>query len=212
MTIATNCFFLIISFAGYHIDILILFFGCYNCFSQSEKLCPHYEKLKPLTDAMDEADVIILASPVYAYHATGAMKAFLDHYAYRWMVHSPEGSMFTKQGVVISTAAGGGMRSTNKDMKDSMFFWGVAKIYQVGKGVAETAWERVSDKKKAAIDKRLTRLAKKIRSREGKVTPGIKTKAFFWMMHLLQKNGFNPRDVNHWKDHGWTQKVRPWKR
>lgn len=120
--------------------------------------------------------------------------------------------MFTKQGVVISTAAGGGMRSTNKDMKDSMFFWGVAKIYQVGKGVAETAWERVSDKKKAAIDKRLTRLAKKIRSREGKVTPGIKTKAFFWMMHLLQKNGFNPRDVNHWKDHGWTQKVRPWKR
>ena len=36
----------------------------------------HYEKLKPLTDAMDEANIIILASPVYVFHATGAMKAF----------------------------------------------------------------------------------------------------------------------------------------
>lgn len=46
-----------------------------------------------MTDALDEADVIILASPVYVYHATGAMKAFLDHYGYRWMVHCPEESM-----------------------------------------------------------------------------------------------------------------------
>ena len=55
----------------------------------------------PVTNAMDEADVIILASPVYVYHATGAMKAFLDHYGYRWMVHRPEESMFKKQGVCI---------------------------------------------------------------------------------------------------------------
>ena len=27
----------------------------------------HYEKLKPLTDAMDEANIIILASPVYVF-------------------------------------------------------------------------------------------------------------------------------------------------
>ena len=31
-------------------------------------------------DAMDEADVVILASPVYVYHATGQMMAFLDHF------------------------------------------------------------------------------------------------------------------------------------
>ena len=78
--------------------------GCTKCFTESETKCPHYEKLKPLTDAMDEANVIILASPVYVFHATGAMKAFLDHYGYRWMVHSPEESMFKKQGVCISTA------------------------------------------------------------------------------------------------------------
>ena len=54
--------------------------GCTKCFTESEKKCPHFEKLKPITDAMDEANVIILASPVYVYHTTGAMKAFLDPY------------------------------------------------------------------------------------------------------------------------------------
>ena len=68
--------------------------GCTNCFERSETSCPHYEKLRPITKAMDDADVIILASPVYVYHATGAMKSFLDHYGYRWMVHRPEEKMF----------------------------------------------------------------------------------------------------------------------
>lgn len=96
--------------------------GCTACFGKSETLCPHYEKLKPITKAIDNADVIILASPVYVYHVTGAMKTFLDHYGYRWMVHRPEEKMFRKQAVCISTAAGGGMKSTNKDMADSTFF------------------------------------------------------------------------------------------
>ena len=114
------------------------------------------------------------------------MKAFLDHYGYRWMVHSPEGSMFRKQGVCIATAAGAGVKSTLKDMADSLFFWGVARIYQYGLGVAATDWN-------------------------GKVTPGLKTKGMFYIMRMMQKNGWNSRDVEYWKEHGWTEKKRPWK-
>ena len=94
--------------------------GCTQCFEKDEKLCPHYGDLSPLTEAMDEADVIILASPVYVYHASGPMKSFLDHYGYRWMVHRPEERMFHKQAVCISTAAGGGMKSTNKDIHSGL--------------------------------------------------------------------------------------------
>ena len=71
--------------------------GCTQCFRKSETLCPHYEKINPLTEALDEADVLIFESPVYVYHVTGSMKAFLDHYGYRWMLHRPEESMFHKQ-------------------------------------------------------------------------------------------------------------------
>ncbi len=185
--------------------------GCNTCFNESETKCPHYEKLLPLTSAMDAADVIILASPVYVYHASGAMKAFLDHYGYRWMVHSPDASMFTKQGVCICTAAGAGMKSTLKDMADSLFFWGVARVWRYGVGVAAVNWQGVSAKKKAAIERKTDALAQKIARGVGRVKPGLKTRAVFFAMHLMQRDGFNPRDVEHWKKQGWTEGVRPWR-
>lgn len=185
--------------------------GCTACFTDSETKCPHYEKLKPLTEAMDNANVIIFTSPVYVMHATGSMKAFLDHYGYRFMVHRPEGKMFTKQAVCISTAAGAGMKSTIKDMADSTFFWGIAKTYKLGVAVMETRWEMVKPNIKAKIDKKTTALAKKISRRVGKIKPNIKTKGFFSIMAMVQKNGFNPADVNYWKEKGWTNGKRPWK-
>lgn len=186
--------------------------GCTSCFVQLETKCPHYEKLSPITRAIDEADVLILASPVYVYHATGAMKALLDHYGWRWMVHRPEERMFSKQAVCISTAAGAGMKSANKDMADSLFWWGVGKVYKHGVAVNETSWDRVKEKKKQSEDKKLSALAGKIKARQGRVKPGIKTKAFFGVMRMMQKNGFNEADVNYWKAKGWTEKKRPWKK
>ena len=88
--------------------------GCWTCFRTDLTQCPHYEKLRPIVEAIDAADVLILASPVYVYHATGQMMAFLDHFGTRWLVHRPEPAYFRKQAVVISTAAGGGMKSTSR--------------------------------------------------------------------------------------------------
>lgn len=185
--------------------------GCTNCFGKSEKLCPHYKNLKPITDAIDTADVIILASPVYVYHTTGAMKVLLDHYGYRWMVHRPDERMFHKQAVCISTAAGGGMKSTNKDMADSTFFWGVAKTYTYGVGVRAVSWDNVSDKTKYRIEKKTTYLAKKIKRNYNIVKPSIKVRAFFNIMRLVQKKGWNEADRIYWSEKGWTGRKRPWK-
>ena len=183
--------------------------GCTACFADETK-CPHYGKLKPLTEALDEADVIILASPVYVMHATGAMKAFLDHYGYRFLVHRPEEKMFRKQAVCISTAAGAGMKSTIKDMADSTFFWGIAKTYKLGAAVMETNWENVRPSVKNKIDRKTSAIAAKIKKRCGKISPGLKTKLFFKAMSIMQKKGFNPPDVEYWKNKGWTNGEKPW--
>lgn len=184
--------------------------GCTGCFTVSETACPHYSQLEPITKATDEANVIIMASPVYVFHATGAMKSFLDHYGYRWLVHRPEEKMFKKQAVIISTAAGMGMKSTNKDIADSMFFWGIGKIYKYGAAVMETSYDRVSDRKKQKIEKKISKLAAKIRNKQGKVKPGIKTKVFFNIMRIAQKYGWNKADVDYWQKKGWLDKKRPW--
>ena len=185
--------------------------GCNSCFYYSEERCPHHKKLSPITKALDEADVIILASPVYVMHASGPMKAFLDHYGYRWMIHRPSEHMFKKQGVCISTAAGSGTKSTNKDMADSLFFWGVAKTYKFGVNVAAVNWQSVNEKKKNAIDKSIDQLAKKIIRNNGKVKPNLKTRITFSFMRLIQKKGILPTDALYWKEKGWLNKDRPWK-
>lgn len=186
--------------------------GCGACFLDSETRCPHYEALKPITQALDQADVIILASPVYVYHVTGPMKTFLDHYGYRWMVHRPEEAMFSKQAICISTAAGGGMKHTNQDMAHSTFFWGVAKTYRYGVGVKAVSWDGVSPKLKGRIEQHIDVLARRIRQNAGSVRLSWKTKAFFTIMRSVQRHGWSEPDMAYWAGKGWTGRERPWKR
>ena len=185
--------------------------GCTNCFIKNENLCPHYKKLNIITKAIDEADLLIFTSPVYVYHVTGPMKAFLDNYGYRWMVHRPDERMFKKQAVCISTAAGAGTRSTNKDMADSFFFWGIPKIYKYGVAVRAVSFEKINPKIMAKIEKDIDTLALKIIKNNGKVKPNIKTKGFFMVMRMLVKSGWNKADSVYWSKKGWTGNKRPWK-
>lgn len=185
--------------------------GCTNCFVKSEKDCPHYAKLKPITDLIDGSDVIILTSPVYVYHATGQMKALLDHYGWRWMSHRPDERMFGKQAVVVATAAGAGVKSTMKDMADSCFYWGIPQTYRLGKPIKAVNWEGVSPKLKDSVNSKADSIAKKILKRQGKVPIPIKTRAFFKLMSLMQRNGWNKADAEYWKEKGWIGSKRPWK-
>lgn len=54
--------------------------GCYTCFQTDLSKCPHYKELETLEKAILDADLLILESPVYVYHATGQMMSFLDHF------------------------------------------------------------------------------------------------------------------------------------
>lgn len=185
--------------------------GCTNCFTKGEDTCPHYGKLRPITELIDAADVLILTSPVYVYHCTGQMKALLDHYGWRWMAHRPEEKMFRKQAVVVSTAAGAGVKSAMKDMADSCFFWGIPKTYKLGRPVAATDWESVKPKVKESIGKKADSITKKILKRQGNVPVSLKTRGFFKIMSLMQRNGWNKADMDYWKAKGWTESKRPWK-
>lgn len=190
--------------------------GCTNCFMKTETACPHYDKLKHITDAIMEADLLILASPVYVYHATAGMKNLLDHYGYLWMVHRPDERMFRKQAVCISTAAGAGMKHTIKDMNHSLFFWGVPKRYKIGLAVFSTRYSEISQKVRRKIDKATTKTANKINKTnsimmKNKVRIPLKTKGLFFIMHLAQRKGLNPADKEYWQSKGWTKKNRPWK-
>ena len=57
--------------------------GCNTCFFEDEAHCPHADRMQPIAEAMDAADLIILASPLYTMGMSGSMKNLMDHFAYR---------------------------------------------------------------------------------------------------------------------------------
>lgn len=187
--------------------------GCGVCFAQSEEKCPDYLiYMRRVTKMIDEADLLIFTTPVFVYHASGQMKALLDHYGYRWMVHRPEGSMFKKQAICISTAAGVGMKKANKDIVDSLRFWGVGRIYTYGVAVAAVSWEGVEQSIKDKIEEDLSKLVLKIEHDPQKVTPSLRAKILFYVIRGMQKKqGLNKVDVEYWEKKGWLGKERPWK-
>jgi multimeric flavodoxin WrbA len=184
--------------------------GCFTCFEDFQK-CPDHPKIEPILAAVEEADLLIFASPVYVYHVTGQMKALLDHLAFRWMIHRPSPSMFGKMGLIVSTAAGGGLKSAIKDISHSFWYWGVAKTYRYGKAVAAADWDKVSDKTKTRIAKDVEHLSKKILKNAAYVKPCFAVKALFYFMRFFHKKwGAIPSDAAYWKAQGWLDKKRPW--
>ncbi|MDO4487971.1 MAG: NAD(P)H-dependent oxidoreductase [Eubacteriales bacterium] len=186
--------------------------GCMTCFTHDLSRCPHFEKLRPLSDAMLWADVIIMESPVYVYHATGQMMSFLDHFGTWWIVHRPRPEMTNKQAVAISTAAGGGMGSTCKDMADSLEMWGVGKVYRLGIGVQATKPSEIPEGIQKKIEKKTDILSEKLFNGYGKKRMNLRAKKWFYILRMMHK-AFAPSEPDHgyWERQGWHADKRPWK-
>ena len=102
--------------------------GCTSCFMKGENTCKDFDYIHKIEKSLIESDLIVMTSPAYVMHVTGAMKSLLDHFAYRWMPHRPTPEMFGKRAVIITQCIGAGAKSTAKDIKHSLSWWGISKI------------------------------------------------------------------------------------
>jgi len=187
--------------------------SCYSCFLNGESTCPHNEYIKPIAEALEEAELIILASPVYVFDVSGQMKALLNHFGYQWMPHRPNAGMFSKTGLVVSTAAGRGTGGANKTMEKSLYYWGIQKVFTYGSNVGALKWDDVKPEKKRQITAQTDALVKKIAaSRKAKrIRPRLLTRIMFPALKGIQKgNEWNPTDRDYWAKQGWLDGKKPW--
>ena len=183
--------------------------GCANCILKGEDKCPHYKEVSPLVEKIEKADLIILATPVFVGSCTSGLKALLDHLAYMWIVHRPKASMFSKVGLIITSAGGSGVKATVKLLKSNLFFLGVPKAYNFGVTTMKMGgnYEDCDDKDK--IKKGVAKKAKQVKKGLAKKKVGFKTKFFFKMFGMTQKTGWNKVDSNYWKEQGWLDGKKP---
>ena len=185
--------------------------GCYTCIEDDTK-CPFYEEKNRIMKEVEEADILIFTTPTYCLRASAPMKSFIDLTFNYWMSHRPRKCMFNKKAVVISTAAGSGAKKAVKDVSDALFYWGIPCIVEYGICIQAMNWDGVSEKKKQKIEKDTIRIAQRL-SRKKSVKAGIKTKAMFSLMRMMQKAdlGSGEADRSYWEKSGWLGKERPWR-
>ena len=192
--------------------------GCTTCFRGGEKLCKDAGCVQKIEKALLEADLLVFTSPAYVFHTTGAMKALLDHFGYRWMPHRPAREFFGKRAVIITQCLGAGAASTARDIKDSLAWWGMTYIRTCSfKLMSEIDWDKLPEKKRAEMTGKLVRLARKMASVDYSrpARTGIVARAKFYAVRMLQTDlgKANPEytDFKYWRDNGWIGRARPWK-
>lgn len=192
--------------------------GCTNCILKGEHICKDAGYVQKIVSSLLEADLIVMTSPAYVMHATGSMKALLDHLAYLWMPHRPAPEMFTKRAVIITQCLGAGAKSAAKDIKHSLSWWGISKITVVtGKLMGDIVWDRLAEKKRVKLTDKMNRLSDKFSNnkfvKSSKVNVSTKIKFFFCCMiqKSLHKNNPEYLDGKYWAKMGWLGKTRPWR-
>ena len=191
--------------------------GCTTCFLKGEDKCSNSVYSKPIREAIEQADLLVFTTPVYVMHTTGAMKVFLDHMAFRWMPHRPHPAMFSKRAVIISQCLGAGAKSATKDIKDSLFWWGVSKIEVfTTRLMSNILWDKLSQKKQQKIIKKMQKFSNKIAkiNFNKRARTKLNTKFKFCMCRLIQKTIGKKQetlDGNYWKEQGWLGRTRPWR-
>lgn len=185
-------------------------YGCANCILEGEEKCPHFNSINPIVQKIEKSDLIIIATPVFVMSCSSGLKALLDHLAYIWLVHRPKESMFNKVGVIITTAGGSGVKDTVKLVKSNLFYWGIPTIYNYGITTMKMGGNYIDYKNKDKIRKQVKRKANKIKRSLINKKVGLKTRLFFYIFRITQKNGWNKTDSDYWKDRGWLNGKKPY--
>ena len=184
--------------------------GCGNCIIKGEGYCPHHNAMETILDRIEKADLLVFATPCFVNSCSSGMKALLDHLAYIFLVHRPRASMFNKVSMIITTAAGAGIKPTTKLIKSNLFYWGVPKIYNYGITCMKMCGNYSETKKKEKIIKTVNKKANKVKKALKRPKPGFKNRLFFNIFKFAQKNGWNPIDKNYWKENGWLDGQKPY--
>ena len=122
----------------------LAFTGCTSCFAcktrdgKSYGRCPVKDDLKPILRMVEEADALILGSPIYFGNVSGEMRSFLERLVFPFFTYTdPPQSLFPKK---IPTAFIYTMNITEEMMKDwgyELTFTSIQRYLQVAFGSSE---------------------------------------------------------------------------
>lgn len=167
--------------------------GCEACILSDR--CPVKDDVISLLEKLEQADGIILTSPVYMAGVSGQLKRFIDRTC-KWY-HRP--ALVKKPVLLMTTTAGGYADDVLDYMEKVATFWGMHLCGRVKRSVNN--WGEAVSKKE------LTAFIKAIQEGvEGRWVPTKDQVMTFQVQKTLAMNILQ-RDEKYWKEQGYDQKV-----
>lgn len=185
--------------------------GCKNCFLRGEEKCPHAKAMKPIWNAFLKADLLVFAYPVYALRAPASVKSLLDHFCVHWMVHRPDPKMFEKTAVILTNSVGAPNGSAQKDVKTSMSWMGVSKVYTCGAGMmGDIFWNQISAGHRKMLEAKTKKLARKATLVQPRKRKSPKVSILFSVCKKMHQGVLNSEsepslDNQFFIDKGWIK-------
>lgn len=186
--------------------------GCGSCVLHGEQTCPHAAHAQPMFEAMLAADALIFTTPVYVMAESAAIKNFLEHYCYLFMVHRARPEMFRKKALILCTTLGGGARRAIGTVRQSLLFWGINHIATLALPMHLMQWEKIPAPRRAKLERKLQKVAAafytEIQSgRRHGVHPMLRVMHLFIgrMMRKSGEYGADSLDKQYWQQHGWLE-------
>ncbi len=176
--------------------------GCLKCVTVGESACPEYDTIGPVAKKMDEADGIVLASPVHTFAITGLMKNFVEYFMYK----RNRPSFFGKKAVAIAVASGGGHKNVLNVLENTSTAWGCDIVAQLGVSVTQMRKEAYA----AAVDEQTNDIAGKFVDAISKGeldSPKLRHLINFRAMQMMTVSS-KKETVNYayWEEHDWLDK------
>lgn len=101
--------------------------GCTGCFWKGSCKLDKEDEMERIKSRMQEADLIILGSPVYFHNVSGNMKTFIDRISY-W-THTME--LTGAYGVTVAVSGGNGEEYVTNYLKKLYDYLGVHSLYSI---------------------------------------------------------------------------------
>lgn len=194
--------------------------GCKLCFIKDMSACPHLHQTLPIWQALEGCDLAVFITPTYAFGIPAQLKALLDHFASRWIVHKPSPRMLPKQALIINQSVGAGFASTKRLLWYSLRFWGFRRVRSLTARMGELAYERVEDKVKTKLYAGMEREIMKALQQKDNSKPALIAKLLYRGMAfghkminrmLTKKDQPQTSDYLFWHAQGWLAGKFPWK-
>lgn len=167
--------------------------GCEACILSDR--CPIKDDVLGILEKLEEADGIILTSPVYMGSVSGQLKRFIDRTC-KWY-HRP--ALVGKPVLIMTTTAGGYADETLDYMEKVAIFWGMHLCGRVKRNV-KTWNERVSEKE-------LKSFIKSVKEGEECVWVPTKDQVMTYQVQKTLALNLLPRDREYWREHGYSKQV-----